>query len=331
VRVHSDAETARALKARAYTIGNDIVFGAGQYAPATNEGRLLLAHELTHVVQQSGGLHGRNTPKEILPAPSPRISKWHIDVPGGVATSDRHSDTLWGLARLLTGQGVLWTYIMPISMQSPRAGSAEFWRYIWIGDTFNISSLVMQVGSLPWNPNTMVTFLASSGDQNVIQSLLNAGFSIIRFSTAFFTWRDNASGAETEEEATGLMGETCATGQVMGCARGSEILIRSGQNTNEAASTLLHERGHVVSNEPDYLEQEIQIRIAEEEFRIRHNMPPGGPGYRNPDGTVNEAAIRQSVIGSNVYNPSTRRMIGLRYQGRRRTSGWAQLLGRICP
>ena len=53
--IHADAraaETARSLNARAYTHGRDIVFGADQYAPGTSEGRRLLAHELTHVVQQ---------------------------------------------------------------------------------------------------------------------------------------------------------------------------------------------------------------------------------------------------------------------------------------
>jgi hypothetical protein len=56
VRIHTDAkaaESARALKARAYTVGNDIVFDEGRLAPGTYEGRRLLAHELTHVVQQS--------------------------------------------------------------------------------------------------------------------------------------------------------------------------------------------------------------------------------------------------------------------------------------
>src|SRR5471032_480539 len=56
VRVHSDkhaAESARALRARAFTSGRHIVFGAGECAPETPAGRLLLAHELTHVVQQS--------------------------------------------------------------------------------------------------------------------------------------------------------------------------------------------------------------------------------------------------------------------------------------
>ncbi len=55
VRVHRDtraANTARALNARAYTTGYNVVFGAGEYAPETSRGKWLLAHELTHVVQQ---------------------------------------------------------------------------------------------------------------------------------------------------------------------------------------------------------------------------------------------------------------------------------------
>lgn len=56
VRVHVGAaaeQSARELNARAYTAGTDIVFGRGQYMPATNDGRRLLAHELTHAIQQS--------------------------------------------------------------------------------------------------------------------------------------------------------------------------------------------------------------------------------------------------------------------------------------
>jgi hypothetical protein len=45
-------ESARAVNAQAYTLGRDIVFGEGRYKPGTNEGRRLIAHELTHVVQQ---------------------------------------------------------------------------------------------------------------------------------------------------------------------------------------------------------------------------------------------------------------------------------------
>jgi outer membrane protein OmpA-like peptidoglycan-associated protein len=59
VRVHTDtqaAESARSVNALAYTVGQDVVFGQGHYDPQTSEGKQLLAHELTHVVQQSSHL-----------------------------------------------------------------------------------------------------------------------------------------------------------------------------------------------------------------------------------------------------------------------------------
>ena len=55
VRVYTDAKAsklANKLNAKAFTLGRHIVFGAGQYAPTTTEGRKLLAHELVHTVQQ---------------------------------------------------------------------------------------------------------------------------------------------------------------------------------------------------------------------------------------------------------------------------------------
>lgn len=55
VRVHPDgeaADTAQDLSARAFTVGNHIAFNEGEYQPGTSEGRHLLAHELTHTVQQ---------------------------------------------------------------------------------------------------------------------------------------------------------------------------------------------------------------------------------------------------------------------------------------
>jgi len=55
VRIHHDgqaAESARVVDAHAYTVGNDVVFGAGRYAPGTVAGDRLLAHELAHTLQQ---------------------------------------------------------------------------------------------------------------------------------------------------------------------------------------------------------------------------------------------------------------------------------------
>jgi pyrrolidone-carboxylate peptidase len=84
VRIHRDRdanESARAINALAYTVGNDIVFGAGQYAPRTSTGQSLLAHELTHTIQQGqnrGLSHGTimrqwDTARECASAPA---DKW---------------------------------------------------------------------------------------------------------------------------------------------------------------------------------------------------------------------------------------------------------------
>ncbi|MFT3718298.1 DUF4157 domain-containing protein [Pseudorhodoferax sp.] len=70
VRVHADgaaAASAEAVRARAYTVGAHVVFGAGQYAPASDAGRRLLAHELAHVVQQGAAAPAGTTHQERLP------------------------------------------------------------------------------------------------------------------------------------------------------------------------------------------------------------------------------------------------------------------------
>ena len=56
VKIHADSEAAgmnRELKARAFTVGNDIYFNSGEFRPESNSGKHLLAHELTHVTQQN--------------------------------------------------------------------------------------------------------------------------------------------------------------------------------------------------------------------------------------------------------------------------------------
>lgn len=75
VTVHTDSrarDSAEAVQAQAYTVGHNIVFGANQYAPESESGRRLIAHELTHVVQQ-GAAQPRlqRQPKSKAPAPAP--------------------------------------------------------------------------------------------------------------------------------------------------------------------------------------------------------------------------------------------------------------------
>jgi hypothetical protein len=105
VRVHTGAnaeQSARDVNAHAYTVGRDIVFGAGRFAPATPSGRRLLAHELTHVVQQgstrmqSGAAatrDARNAPavlrRKIDPASCLAQADEILPAIGMVATIDR--------------------------------------------------------------------------------------------------------------------------------------------------------------------------------------------------------------------------------------------------
>jgi uncharacterized protein DUF4157 len=97
VRVHTDpkaAESARRVGALAYTVGTDIVFATGRYAPDTNAGRRLLAHELTHVVQQRRG-----------PAKS-RLLQSAIPINDPADGFERQADAVAdGVARLTGGSG----------------------------------------------------------------------------------------------------------------------------------------------------------------------------------------------------------------------------------
>lgn len=80
VRVHTGGkadESARSINAQAYTVGSDVVFGGGKYQPDTPAGQRVIAHELTHVVQQrSGPVDGTAAPGGIkVSDPSDRFEQ----------------------------------------------------------------------------------------------------------------------------------------------------------------------------------------------------------------------------------------------------------------
>ena len=57
MRVHSNPQShqlSQAIQAKAFTTGQDVFFNRGQYQPSSHQGQELIAHELTHVVQQKG-------------------------------------------------------------------------------------------------------------------------------------------------------------------------------------------------------------------------------------------------------------------------------------
>jgi hypothetical protein len=92
VRVHTGTRadsTAKAISAKAFTVGSNIVFAGGQYSPESREGQRLLAHELTHVVQQGAGARPLNRQADRVDlgivtathAPTIHRSWYNFDIP----------------------------------------------------------------------------------------------------------------------------------------------------------------------------------------------------------------------------------------------------------
>lgn len=114
VRVHvgdAAATSARHVNAKAYTVGHHIVFGAGQFTPEAHEGQRLIAHELTHVVQQSGAdgvlsSHAKGG-ASLLSTRQPIASKRMIqrDTAGGGSTE--FQDQVSVLSRPTSGPGII--------------------------------------------------------------------------------------------------------------------------------------------------------------------------------------------------------------------------------
>jgi hypothetical protein len=115
VRLHTDAEaaeTAVAHDARAFTVGQDVVFGRGQFRPGTPDGRRLLAHELAHAAQQKRGLAAGVQRQGLGDAPEAARKKVALPstaVPLPEATVDKYFEKLksgnWG-ARIEAPSGV---------------------------------------------------------------------------------------------------------------------------------------------------------------------------------------------------------------------------------
>ncbi|MFL6275310.1 MAG: DUF4157 domain-containing protein [Blastocatellia bacterium] len=135
VRVHADAQgakTASAINARAFTVGKNIVFGADQYSPNTRDGQLLLAHELTHVVQQEGSAGGPIQRAPVVPPTPQKLPPGVLDASyfllqgnlpkatGTVQTQVQSSGTV----RIL-GPRLDWTETISMAKDSPTGHATE--------------------------------------------------------------------------------------------------------------------------------------------------------------------------------------------------------------
>ena len=84
IKVHTDAkaaDSARQVNALAYTVGEDVVFARGQYQPGSSQGQRLIAHELTHTIQQAGGtsLRGAGPSESRLEGEAQAVSRAALD------------------------------------------------------------------------------------------------------------------------------------------------------------------------------------------------------------------------------------------------------------
>lgn len=160
VRVHTDgaaAESARAVDALAFTVGRDIVFGAGRYAPESGPGRKLLAHELTHVTQQGEGraFSGfmMRQPDDEEPAPAEEGPGFWGTIAGGLM-GEFEEDPSFAMIGVDLGVSLI-----PILDQASDARDiiahlyymtvrGQYNRFMrWIGLVFSLIGLFPEVGS----------------------------------------------------------------------------------------------------------------------------------------------------------------------------------------
>jgi hypothetical protein len=121
VRLHTGSEARRgasAVSARAYTVGNDIVLGSGEHSLHSSEGRHLLAHELTHVVQQHGGAN----PANGMSVPGDAFER-QADAVADAIVGGRSEEAM--LARLRPAAGVA-PIPSVMRQEAPRPNPAEY-------------------------------------------------------------------------------------------------------------------------------------------------------------------------------------------------------------
>ncbi|HYV84168.1 MAG TPA: DUF4157 domain-containing protein [Pyrinomonadaceae bacterium] len=121
VRIHTDehaSRSAESVNALAYTVGNSIVFRAGTYSPHTTGGQKLLAHELTHVVQQ-GGVH-RSVQRQAGTAPPCPPAEPHEIETSHSEAGFLSDDVTVGSGRLIISDfGIDWRHIKSSAVRNP--------------------------------------------------------------------------------------------------------------------------------------------------------------------------------------------------------------------
>ncbi|MFL6211742.1 MAG: DUF4157 domain-containing protein [Pyrinomonadaceae bacterium] len=329
VRVHMDtraAESARAVSAAAYTVGRDVVFGAGQYAPGTEAGRSLLAHELAHVIQQTSGVAGPNL-VQCRNLTSPRLRGNQrfenvLDNRNVIEVGDRGPEVR-RIQQLLMDLG----FDLSVDGTDGRFGSEteaavkEFQRRHGLTDdgrvgfaTMNALDREFPAFALPANranPWSMACVLGilCPWNRHLVEDVL-PGFNIITFNSRTFP-------TETWDGAAWRPG-TFVSG---GFTSGTNMGFLNSTTCEEMALTIYHEGWHAqqASSLTGVVDTERDAYINTEQWSISMGVP--GQTFRDrTTGTVR--GLRTTRLGETVVDePAAETLVRQSYGGVSATPG----------
>jgi hypothetical protein len=170
IRLHANDRAARsadAIHARAYTIGDNIVFGRNQYQPETGEGRRLLAHELAHSIQQSGHSRVMREPKTVVhPSVMPDIADKFTQLYAKLSPKARYR-----LYRNIT------IAIGVVTEKSDKEANEPRYVYTLSGNASSkeIDAAADQLGLTRWKPSARTEGRGAVGAPNDAEQLLTEG------------------------------------------------------------------------------------------------------------------------------------------------------------
>jgi hypothetical protein len=289
VRVHHDAqatESARAVNARAFTVGSNIIFGRGEYRPETEHGAWLLSHELSHVIQQG---EAKPVPGHRLTRPLP-LSTRH----GGQPVVARKADVEESVDKL-TKQNRKPKDLEPAEAAEIGTEALRTVRYEEI-ITMAVQAGILKQSSAPSGPGTIRR--KEAGTESVI---MRQAAEAVTFGGVFSRYAVAAGIASQVDSPAPGPGDVVAIGiLIVGLAVAGYTVLRARPRTRETTRTA--ERA-----EPRAIPREEPRQQNAMRFQVQWNTGAGGPTFSlpaiaasNPGVTTTQAVATLSATVATV-------------------------------